>query len=329
MDKPRIAVIGCGGMARELARRIVKMDNGTIAVVSDPSEKSLEEAAAEFGAEKVADFEKACARADIDAVLVGSPPGAHCDNVLAAAANGKQVYCEKPLARNVAECDRMIAACEAAGVKLFVGQVLRLMGAFWHSGTLIREGVIGDVKTISVKRTGYSDLFHHGWRTKREITGGMLHEVHVHELDYMRALLGDPVEVYARFNNVLGHMDYDDTGFVIVGFESGATGCLHADLISPTGEYRVAIAGTGGSMIHTGFGGDIRYKAIGGEEVTVDVKSVEVPDAYDRELTSWINSFTVGAEPLFTGRDGRIAISMVEAAYRSAELNRPVRVAEL
>jgi predicted dehydrogenase len=316
-------------MAKDLARRVVRMGRGTIAVVSDPSPKALEEAAAEFGAVPIADFEKACARTDVDAVMVGSPGAAHCDNVLAAAANMKHVYCEKPLAITVAECDRMIAACEAAGVKLFVGHVLRLMGSFWHSKTLIDQGAIGEPRTISVKRSGYATMFHAGWRTKREITGSMLHEVHVHELDYMRFVLGEPIEVYGRFNNILGRMDYEDSAFVIVGFKSGATGCLHADLCSPTGEYRVAIAGTGGSMLHSGFGGDIKYKALEGDEVVVDMKAVCVPDAYDCELISWLDSITSGAEPLFPGEHGRTNIAMVQAALRSAELGRPVKIAEL
>jgi predicted dehydrogenase len=56
---------------------------------------------------------------------------------------------------------------------------------------------------------------------------------------------------------------------------------------------------------------------------------VGVPDALDRELTSWIDSITTGATPIFTGADGRVAVAMVEAAYLSAELDRPVKIADL
>jgi len=329
MEIVNIGVIGCGSMAKDLARRCEALGKGRIVAVSDPDPAALAAAADEFNAAPEADFEALCRRSDVDAVLVGSPGGAHMDNVLAAAAHKKPVYCEKPLAINVAQCDRMIAACEAAGVPLFVGQVLRLLPLFWQSHVTIAEGKIGEPRAVSVTRTGFSGLFQKGWRTQRAMAGGTLLEVNAHEFDYLRFLLGEPKEVYARLDNLLGLMDYEDQGFVIVTFESGATGCLHTSLSSPLGEYRVSIQGTKGNIVHGGFGDTLRYKTIDGESGEIAAKDVPVPNAYDRELESWLDSLTKGTTPLFTGADGRAAVAMAEAAYRSAEANRPVAIAEL
>lgn len=329
MDMVNIGVIGCGGMAKELARRCVKMGRTRIVAVSDPDPAALSAAASEFNAEPETDFEALCRRSDVDAVLVGSPPGAHLDNVLAAAANKKQVYCEKPLGRNVAECDRMIDACKEAGVSLFVGQVLRLFPLFWQSHVILREGTLGTPRAVSITRSGYSTAFHSGWRTTRAMCGGMLLETNVHELDYARSLLGEPVEVYAKCDNVLGKMEFEDQAFVLVTFESGATACLHASLASPIGEYRVHIVGTNGNMIHGGFGGTLKYKTLAEETAEFHPADVPVPNPYDWELDSWLDSITIGAEPLFTGADGRAAVAMVEAAVRSSEEGRPVKIAEL
>jgi predicted dehydrogenase len=329
MDLVRIGVIGCGGMARDLARRCVNMERTRIVAVYDLEEEALTAAASEFGAEQETNFEALCGRADVDAVIVGSPPGAHMDNVLAAAAHKKPVYCEKPLAVNVAQCDRMIHACEKAGVSLFVGQVLRLFPLFWQSRVLIDEGKIGAPRAVSVTRAGYGEIFHKGWRTRRADAGGLLLEVNAHEFDYMRFLLGEPKEVYARLENILSRMEYEDQGFVLVTFENGAAGCLHTTFSSPIGEYRVHIQGTGGNMVHGGFGGSLQYRTLAGESAEIRPADVNVPNPYDRELSSWLDSLTVGAKPLFTGADGRAAVAMAEAAYRSAEENRPVALSEL
>jgi len=155
----------------------------------------------------------------------------------------------------------------------------------------------------------------------------MLLEINAHEMDYMRSILGTPVEAYARLDNLQGGTDHEDQGFVIVAFEDSGTGCLHTSLSSPVGEYRVHIQGTRGNMVHSGFGGSLEWKDLKGASGKVQAGEIEQPNPYEIELASWIDSLTKGTPPLFTGEDGRAAVAMAEAAYESAGLNRPVRVA--
>src|SRR5215469_13147840 len=119
-----VAVIGCGKMASDLARRCVRMERGRIAVIHDTNPDTRAEKSAAFGADAEPAIEGLARREDIDVFLIGSPPLAHHANVLAVAATGKPIYCEKPLCTTVALCDEMIAICQEHGVKLFVGQVL-------------------------------------------------------------------------------------------------------------------------------------------------------------------------------------------------------------
>lgn len=329
MDMVNIGVIGCGGMAKDLARRCVNMGRARIVAVSDPSPEALAIAKGEFNTDAVADFEQLCKREDVDAVIIGSPPAAHLENVLAAATNKKSIYCEKPLGLNVAECNRMIEACRQAGVRLFVGQVLRLFPFMWHTHQLLKSGELGTARAVAITRTGYSSLFHSGWRTQRAYAGGLLLEMNAHELDYMRFLLGEPVEVYAHTDNIFGRMDYEDQAFVMVSFENGGSGCLHSSLSSPVGEYRMHIQATRGNITHGGFGGTLQYKTIDGKGEELRLADLPSTNPYNRELDSWLDSITIGTEPLFTGEDGRAAVAMAEAAYRSAEEGRPVKIAEL
>lgn len=329
MDNVSLGVIGCGVMARDLARRCVRLGRVRIAAVYDSDPDIAASAGVELVAEPVFDVGELCNRIDIDAVIIASPPGAHLEAVLAAAAAGKAVFCEKPLGISVAECDRMIAACRNAGVPLFVGHVLRLFPLFRHSIRLCRDSVIGKVRGVAITRTGYSTEFHSGWRSGRAMAGGLLYEVHVHEFDYMRALLGRPTRVTARLDDAYRKMEYEDTAYVMVEFEGGGTGLLHASNSSPIGEYNVHIHGSEGNMVHGGFGGNLRYQTIHGVATEVSLSEIGGQNPYDRELGSWIDSLTIGLEPLFTGEDGRMAVAMAECAYRSAGSGKPVSISEV
>jgi predicted dehydrogenase len=321
-------MIGCGNMAMELGRRCHSL-NGRIVAVYDPNPEAALKAASEFNADVMPDEEMLCADSRVEAVMVGSPCGAHLANVLTAAKHKKPVYCEKPLGVSVAQCDQMIAACRDVGVPLFVGQVLRLFPLFWQSKQLIEAGKIGEPRAVSITRTGYSGMFAGGWRTSFAMTGGLLMEINAHEFDYMRFLLGEAVEVFAKMDNLYRVMEYDDQGFILVTFESGAVGCLHTSLSSPIGEYRVHIQGAKGNMVHGGFGGVLKYQTREGAGEEFKTDQVAVPNPYDHELSSWINSLTQGTKPLFRGEDGRAAVAIAEAAYLSAKEKRTVRITEV
>lgn len=329
MDYVNIGVIGCGHMARDLAHRCIKLGRCRISAVSDPDPEALGAAASQLMAEPVADYEALCRRPDVDAVIIGSPPGAHLDNVLAASAAKRPIFCEKPLGVNVAECRRMIAACDDAGVLLFVGHVLRLFPLFAYTRTVLAERHIGEPRAISISRTGYGNAFHTGWRSKRALAGGLLLEINVHELDFMRAVLGEPVRVCALMDNILGRMEYEDQCFLLLEYLQGRTGCLHSSMSSPIGEYRVHLQATAGNLVHGGFGGSLRYQPVDGQVTEVLQADMTGMNPYDRELSSWLDSITNGAAPLFTGQDGLMAVAMAECAYRSAAERRPVEISEV
>jgi predicted dehydrogenase len=194
---------------------------------------------------------------------------------------------------------------------------------------VLAEGSIGDPRAIAITRTGAGAAFHSGWRSKRAVAGGLLLEINAHELDYMRAIMGEPKRVFALVDNVFGYMDYEDQCFVALEFEAGRTGCLHSSLSSPIGEYRVHLQATRGNLVHGGFGGSLRYQPVDGQVTEILQADITGKNPYDRELLSWLDSITNDAKPLFTGHDGLMAVAMAEAAYRSAAERRPVDMAEV
>src|SRR5579884_2721128 len=182
-----LAVVGCGNMASDLARRSVKLGRARIAAIHDIDPEVLARRCAEFDAEPESDI-----------------------HVLALAPAGKPIYCEKPLCTTVQLCDEMIAACREHGVKLFVGQVLRLFPLFWKSYEVIASGELGTPQVLSITRAGQARHHAAGWRASLVESGGLLLEVNSHELDYMLFLMGEVESVYARGRNLNGWADFDD-----------------------------------------------------------------------------------------------------------------------
>ncbi len=314
-----LAVVGCGRMASDLARKSVKMGRANIAAIFDPDPAALAEKCGELGAEPVSTIGELRERTNIDAFLIGSPPLYHHDNVLALAPSGKPIYCEKPLCTTAALCTEMIDACEQHGTKLFVGQVLRLFPLFWRSHEVLESGVVGSPQLIVVRRSGYGSAFTYGWRTKMEESGGLLLEVNSHELDYMLFVMGDAQSVLATGFNVTKNGDFDDSVVLQIRFENGGLGILHSSLASPVGEYGVHIQCSHGNIVHGGFGGELRYKAFG-ESNAVVIKREDLndkPDPYDWELTSFFDWVEYDTPPLFTGETGRANVAVADAAHRS------------
>lgn len=327
MEKLRFGVIGLGGMAEALAQRLQQFDDATVVAAADTN-PDRQAAANALQARFYTDYEQMLQKEGLDAVVIGTPCGLHLEPTLAAAQAGLHIFLEKPMEISVERCDRMNRAAEEAGVKLMVGQVLRLFPLFQKSLDILASGELGKPKAIVTTRFTYAPVFHSGWRVKKELAGGMLLETNVHELDYMRAVMGEPKQVYARTLNLLGKMEYEDVAYVIVDFEDGGIGNLEASLSAAVGEYRVHIICEGGAIAHGGFGGSLRWARFGEDPqvVTAEEAQQQYPDPYVRELRSFVDWVLYGKSPLFTGWDGRQAVAMCEAAYLSHERGVPVAV---
>lgn len=328
MERLRFGIIGLGGMAEALAKRLMEFEDAIVVAAADtnPDRKAAADA---LKATFYTDYERMLQQEELHAVVIGTPCGLHLEPTLAAAQAGLHIFLEKPMEISVERCDRMNRAAEEAGVKLMVGQVLRLFPLFQKSLDLLESGELGKPKAMAVTRFGYAPVFHSGWRVKKELAGGMLLETNVHELDYMRTVLGEPKQVYARTMNLLGKMEYEDVAYLIIDFQNGGIGNLEASLSAAVGEYRVHILCEGGAIAHGGFGGTLRWARFGEEQphvVTLEEAQKEYPDPYTRELRSFVDWVLHDQPPLFTGWDGRQAVAMCEAAYLSHEQGIPVAV---
>src|SRR6202142_4149615 len=236
----RFAMIGTGNFGPILATFIGEVAD--VVAICDPSPKSRARFVESTGLKvaEFSDYQDLLEAKDIDAVALTGPNFTHTAIAVAAARAGKHVFCEKTMAPTVPDCWKMVRACEAAEVKLMVGQKRRLRQP-WARMIELRQQ-LGQVAAMSI--VGYFDARpddFKGWWTRESESGGVLALSGVHELDWMRALCGDVVAVSGVAGpQVDTRYDFSDSIHVMLRFRSGAIGFLGVSLSYALRRYRQA-----------------------------------------------------------------------------------------
>ncbi len=330
-----VGLIGCGNMGGSHAKQMAALQTIRLAAACDVDETKAR-ATAEAAGEGVAvfsDVDQLLADARVPAVIVATPNFTHKEIVLKALAAGKDVFCEKPMALTVADCDEMIGAARQHGRKLMVGQVLRLITVFAEVRRLVSEGLIGTPRAIRVLRAGArsagrGDRQRATWRMKRQNTGGLLFEVNVHEFDFMRAIMGEVAEVSATMENFFHpEQDYEDHVVVSLRFRDGGVGVLEASTAHAIGTTEGLVTGEKGSIHYNWGRNTLAYRLVdaGNELVDVPVER-DAGRSVQSELASFARWVLHDEAPVVTAEDGRRAVQLAEAAYRSAQEKRAVTI---
>jgi predicted dehydrogenase len=330
VPKLGFALIGCGGMGRSEARILSQIPEAKLMAVCDVQEQAAQAFGEEMGVPAFADAAQVFARPDIGAVMVTTPNGLHTQLVLDAAAAGKHIYCEKPMAFTVAECDRMIAAAERAGVRLMVGQVLRLLPLFARITELFDSGVLGRPLAVQISRLGWIGDPTARYRLSKAITGGLLYDITVHEIDLVARLCGPAVSVYAHMDRtIMTNIDYEETAVLQLRHQSGAVTSLFESIASPVGCFRGHIIAEQGTLSFDHAAGTLSYKVGDSKQEAVSEKvgPKDRENGYLRELRSFTEWVLYDRTPLLTAKEGRAAIAVTEAAYASSRSGQPVEIA--
>lgn len=327
----RMGFMGAGGMGAGLATTTAELDSCRVMCVQDPILQQAQTLAERTDAEYCAHSDELLGRCDIDAVVVAAPNHLHKDLTVAAAHAGKHVFCEKPMALNVADAKQMIAACQQTGVKLMIGQVLRYISPFAWIKDFIDAGHLGEPFAMQTTRIGghWGGGHLQNWRLRRESCGGPLFEYSAHEIDYMRQILGEACSVYAHLGNfTYPEVDYEDLGYVMINFEDDKVGCLLAGHASFMGTYDGKIFCTEGTLFF-GRPDGLSYQRAGDEEPTT-VTGEETAEGYEpgvsRELREFAEAVLNDTEPTIPGEEGLRNIQVAEAAHLSWEQKGEVRL---
>jgi len=330
MAKLGIGIIGCGGMGSALAQGVAGLETARVAATYDEVAEKAGELAAKHDARACESLDALLADEGVEAVVVASPQFAHAQHTVAAARAGKHVFCEKPMAVTLEDCDAMIDACRTAGVKLMVGQVCRYHAVHGKVRELVHGGEYGRPVCMTVHRLGgqWGGVYAQSWRLRREKCGGTLLEINAHEIDFLRWVCGDVVAVYAAGGLYLDErLDYPDLTLVTLHFASGAKGLLHAGQVSAVGGYGGRVDCERGSLVFPaiwGAEGGLHVARTGEKATFIPAGEIEVENPVRHELRDFVDCVANGTPPPVPGEEGRAAVEVGLAAYMSLECGEAV-----
>ena len=334
-EKVRVCVIGCGRAGMIHARSYAGGIRGAVlAALCDPSSENLSAGAEETGVNKTyTDWHDVMKDSGIDAVIVVTPTQFHKEIVIAAARAGKHVFCEKPMASDEKECDEMIAACKEAGVKLQLGFMRRFDKSFRRGRQMLDEGMVGQVTMIKSNTYGPSEPKE--WMYDVRKSYGPIGEVNSHDFDTLRWYAGSEVKmIHAIGHNFRSpgmaekYPEYYDTCTVMLEFENGVLGVITgAQYVRYGYDSRTEILGENG-IIKVGSQHADSAEAVTAERViraeSMDSWRTLFLDAYKAEAQAFADCIVNDTDPLVTGKDGKMALILVNEGLRSILEHRPV-----
>ena len=229
-------IVGLGRIAdTEIAPAIAAAPNSTLAgVVSRTAAKAQDFAARHGAAAAYDDYRALLEDPSVDAVYIATPNALHADQVMAAAAAGKHVLCDKPLATTVADAERAVSACEGAGVRLGITFQTRNHEGMGELRDLLAAGGIGDVRLVQIE-LGPGRRLPQNWRTDPKLAGlGVMNNLGVHAYDLLRYLLAAEVVEATAVVDVEPGFAVDTTALALLRFDTGALAYVNANQSVPT-----------------------------------------------------------------------------------------------
>ncbi len=330
----RIGLIGAGRIGRKHAETVSRLSTAVLAAVADADEGAAATAAG-FGGDGtgvavVTDYRRLLDDPAIDAVVIAAPTDLHAALIAAAAAAGKQIFCEKPIALTVAEADEALAAVARAGVQLQIGFQRRFDLAYERAHAAIRSGELGRLFFLRSTTRDPEPPPEEYLRASPSIYT----DTAIHDLDMLRWLAGAEIsEVYALgaalIRDTHAARGLTDTVVLTLRFENGALAVIDNCWQAVYGyDVRTEVLGAAGA-VEVGHARESALVRLDRRGLTADYPYWFLDrfgPAYEREIADFARCVAEGAAPRATGEDGRRALVAALAAAQSAREGRPVVV---
>jgi predicted dehydrogenase len=274
---------------------------------------------------------------DVDVVDICSPTHLHYEMALEAAAAGKHIICEKPLARTTRQAREIVMACKKAGVQLLVAHVVRFFPEYALAHAAVLEGQIGKPGVIRLHRGSYRPKKPAGnWFLDEVKSGGILMDLMVHDYDYARWVAGEVETVSARRVTQLHPEAPVDYGLVILSHRSGALSHIAGAWAYPPPAFRthLEIAGDRGLIEFDSDGTapiqNLILKTGGSDAPDVALPSSPVSESpYTTQIKEFYSALAEGKTARVSAADGLAAVQIAEAALQSAHSGQPVALQAL
>ena len=239
----RVGIVGAGSMGSVHAAAWSRTGAEFVGISAQDA-ASAERLAAQYGVQSFPDLDSLLPHVDVIDLCV--PSDLHRPMTEQAAAAGKHVVCEKPMALNLTDAQAMMDACEAAGVRLFIAHVVRFFPQYRTAAESVKAGDVGDLGVLRLKRVAYTPYAGTAsWFADETRSGGMVFDLMIHDLDYAR-MVGGPVEhVFAKAIPQPKPEDIVGTprNYVLatLRFTSGAMALVEGGWAYPPGTFRTSL----------------------------------------------------------------------------------------
>jgi predicted dehydrogenase len=312
-------LIGCGDISRKrVAPAVRDIPECDLIAISRARRELAEEFAGEFGARRwYDDWRELIADEDVDAVYIATPVNLHAEQTIAAAAAGKHVLCEKPMAMDVAQCDRMIAACREHGVKLCIAYYRHFYPVIGRIREIIESGEIGAPVVVQINAF---EMFNpqpgqpRYWFVKKEQAGGgPMMDFGCHRIEVMINIFGRIKSTKGVVDSILFEREVEDTAVACFEFENKTRGILTVTHAAFESQDTLAIFGSRGS-IHVPVlnHGQLRIVSSSGERTELHPPHANI---HQPLIEDFIHAVLEDREPKVDGEMGREVARIEEEIY--------------
>ena len=332
----KVGLVGAGRIGRVHAENLAyRIPEAKLVAVSDVFVEAAEKLAAELQIPAVYKDHRVILDDDsVDAVLICSSTDTHAQLIEEAAEAGKQIFCEKPIAHDLAEIDQALAAADRAGVKLMIGFNRRFDPNFARVREVVAAGEIGEPHILRIMSRDPApppiDYI--------KVSGGLFLDMTIHDFDMARFLVGAEVEaVYAvggvMVDPAIGAAGDIDTALITLHFENGVMGSIDNSRQAVYGyDQRVEVFGSKGAVSADNVYPNTAVISDAGRihrDLPLNFFMERYTQAYVNEIKAFVDCVLNDTPPPVNGLDGRIPVVMGLAAAKSLAEGRPVRLEEI
>ena len=325
-------LIGCGDIARKrVAPALRDLENCDFVAVSRERAKLAESFAREFSARKhYAAWQDLVNDEEVQAVYIATPVDLHAEQTVRAAEAGKHVLCEKPMAMNVAECNRMIAAARACNIKLGIAYYRHFYPAIRRARQIIQSGEIGVPVLAQINAfESFNPAQDHPrfWLLRKDRSGGgPMFDFGCHRIEVLTNLLGCITQVKALTANVAFDREVEDTATALFQFENGGCAVLSVTHAVSEPQDTLDIFGSLGS-IHIPILNEGVMRVINSEGAARSETLAPQKNLHEPVIADFVEAVVNNREPAVNAETGRMVAIVEEMIYASSAGSEPGAVA--
>ncbi len=328
-----VGIVGCGRMANLHAEAYTLVPDTQVVAAADIDPDKLDLFCERWSVpQRYRSYEEMLAQADVDIVSVVTLDNLHGPATIAAAeAGARGIFCEKPMAFDLEEADRMIAACDRAGAKLVIDHSMRFEKNFIEVKAMIERGDIGNLRTIRANMLSTDQRDPSSWHSQFVTAGGgeLMHNG-THLTDLIRFYAGDPEWVFATVERGNKAITIEDLGAGLFRMDSDCLFFFESGGRRRYGTFEILIEGDEGRLVIQ-HGARNSMESMGGwawepylhrwrgrtEPVEWEPVPTQRDNATINAVTDLVDCIENDRESISSGRQGRAALEMIMAVYES------------